>query len=41
MILVTFQALDISTPADITLSALETIIFYRFMGHISALTYYL
>ena len=32
---------DISTPADIALSALQTIIFYCFMGYISALTYYL
>jgi len=32
---------DISTPADIAPSALETIIFYCFMGYISALTYYL
>jgi len=32
---------DISTPADIAHSALETIIFYCFMGYISALTYYL
>jgi len=32
---------DISTPADIAPSALETIIFYRFTGYISALTYYL
>jgi len=32
---------DISTPSDIAPSALETIIFYCFMGHISALTYYL
>jgi len=32
---------DISTPADIASSALETIIFYCFMGYISALTYYL
>ena len=32
---------DISTPADIAPSALETIIFYCFMGYIiSALTYY-
>ena len=32
---------DISTPADIAPSALETIVFYCFMGYISALTYYL
>ena len=32
---------DISTPADIAPSALETIILYCFMGYISALTYYL
>jgi len=32
---------DISTPADIAPSALETIIFYCFMGYISAPTYYL
>jgi len=32
---------DISTPADIAPSALETIIFHRFTGYISALTYYL
>ena len=32
---------DISTAADIALSALETIISYCFMGYISALTYYL
>jgi len=32
---------DISTPADIAPSALETTIFYCFMGYISALTYYL
>jgi len=32
---------DISTPADIALSALETIVFYCFIGYISALTYYL
>jgi len=32
---------DISTPEDIAPSALETIIFYCFMGYISALTYYL
>jgi len=32
---------DISTPADIAPTALETIIFYCFMGYISALTYYL
>jgi len=31
---------DISTPADIAPSALETIVFYCFMGFISALTYY-
>ena len=30
---------DISTPADIAPSALETIVFYSFMGYISALTY--
>jgi len=29
---------DISTPADITPSALEIITFYCFMGYISALT---
>jgi len=32
---------DISTPADIAPSALQTIIFYCFMGYISALIYYL
>jgi len=32
---------DISTPADIAPSALETILLYCFMGYISALTYYL
>jgi len=32
---------DISTPADIAPSALETIIFYCFVGYISAPTYYL
>jgi len=32
---------DISTPADIAPSTLETIIFYCLMGYISALTYYL
>ena len=32
---------DISTPADIAPSAIETIVFYCFMGYISALTYYL
>ena len=32
---------DISTLADIAPSALETIIFYCFMGYISALTYFL
>jgi len=32
---------DISTPADIAPSAIETIICYRFTGYISALTYYL
>ena len=32
---------NISTPADIAPSTLETIIFYCFMGYISALTYYL
>jgi len=32
---------DTSTPADIAPSALETIIFYCFIGCISALTYYL
>ena len=32
---------DISTPADIAPSALETIIFDCFIGYISALTYYL
>jgi len=32
---------DISTPADIAPSALETIVFYCFMGYISALTYFL
>ena len=33
---------DISTPADIARSALETnFLFYCFMGYISALTYYL
>ena len=34
---------DISTPADIAATALglRTIIFYCFMGYISALTYYL
>jgi len=32
---------DISIPADIAPSALETIIFYCFMGYVSALTYYL
>ena len=32
---------DISTPADIAPSALETVIFYCFIGYISALTYYL
>jgi len=32
---------DISTPADIAPSALETIVFYCFVGYISALTYYL
>jgi len=32
---------DISAPADIASSALETIIFYCFTGYISALTYYL
>ena len=32
---------DISTPADIAPSALETIIFYCFVAYISALTYYL
>ena len=32
---------DISTPADIAPSALETIIFYCLIGYISALTYYL
>jgi len=32
---------DISTPADIAPSALETTIFYCFMGSISELTYYL
>ena len=31
----------ISTPADIAPSGLETIVFYCFMGYISALTYYL
>ena len=41
--LTTAQALtkDISTPADIAPSALETIIFYCFMGCINALTCYL
>ena len=34
-------AKDISTAADIAPSALETIIFYCFMGYINALTYYL
>jgi len=32
---------SISTPADVEPSALETTIFYCFMGFISALTYYL
>ena len=32
---------DISTPADIAPSALETVVFYCFVGYISALTYYL
>jgi len=32
---------DISIPADIAPSALETIIFYCSMGYICALTYYL
>ena len=32
---------DISTPADIARSALETIVFCCFLGYISALTYYL
>jgi len=32
---------NISTPADIAPSALETVIFYCFMGYISAVTYYL
>jgi len=32
---------DISTPADIAPSALETVIFYCFIGYISALAYYL
>ena len=32
---------DISTPADIAPSAIETIVFYCFIGYISALTYYL
>ena len=32
---------DISTPADVARSALETRIFYCFIGYISALTYYL
>jgi len=32
---------DICIPADIARSALETIVFYCFMGYISALTYYL
>jgi len=31
----------ISTPPDIAPSGLETIVFYCFMGYISALTYYL
>jgi len=35
------RSLDIYTPADIAPSALETIIFYYFMGYTSALTYYL
>ena len=35
------RSLDTSTPSDIATSALETIIFYCFMGYISALTYYL
>ena len=32
---------DISTPADIAPSALETVVFYCFVGYISAPTYYL
>jgi len=32
---------DISTPADIARSALETILFCCFMAYMSALTYYL